>query len=594
MSISKQEFTDAGRSMLGRAQNGERLTISKLVAGSGLATQPSDLWPLTHPIAEEHLFDIATKRDYGQGTMLVEGSFRSDAVGTAFLLRELGVYAHIGTEADRLYSIANVFTDTPDNVDPASPSVHTFKVKLIIDRIPTASLVVSIGVTEAVTGENVGADTVGPGPYKEAVGNVLRFKRFIEGPHVDITEDVDENTITIGVKVLQANLDLYVPMTYPGITDPTKLFPTIQDALDSVADLVIPPDKFVTVHVYSGRFTQNTSINVTHPNASQIKIIGLDVIARAVTGTIAVAGPLPNVEITLTLTGGNTGLALNDIVYLHDAPHGQIESCGYVSALVSTTGVKVRMRLANLLPPTSLTPQATTKLLFFPTQFSGGLAAGTYMFNCATGIGLLKNFGLRSTTPQVGHGVGLFGNAVLENVAAVSFNTGIGTSNGVTHLKPVCAANGCQVGVSAGPAGAIETDAVTLWQRVSWSGCLSYGVWIVGGSYTGGKGTYTYVCGNATGIRADTQGLFLNGFQPGTTGGIVVAFNDKGVVATALGMVLTALTALNNVFANITFDCVADAGAQIAIVHNVNQTGLYSPANRVLGPSGGYVNVQSP
>jgi hypothetical protein len=43
-----------------------------------------------------------------------------------------------------------------------------------------------------------------------------------------------------------------------------------------------------------------------------------------------------------------------------------------------------------------------------------------------------------------------------------------------------------------------------------------------------------------------------------------------------------------------TLDCHATAGGQISIVHNVNTTGNYSPANGVLGPDGGYVSVQSP
>jgi hypothetical protein len=259
-----------------------------------------------------------------------------------------------------------------------------------------------------------------------------------------------------------------------------------------------------------------------------------------------------------------------------------------------TPNLTVRFQIRNIAPPASNAALATTKLLLFPTQFVSNIPGSGYVFNCATGLGLLKNFGLRAATAFAGGGVLMGENGRLENIVVANYATGLGCNNGLCYLVPVCAANGCEVGISAGPAGAFNIEAPTLWKRLSWSGCRTYGIWIVGGSYTGGNGTFTYVCSNATGIRADTKGLFLNGFQPGTTGGIVVAFNDRGVVAVALGVVLTALTAQNSVAANITWDALASAGSQISIIHNVNTAGRYSPANEVLGPDGGYISIQTP
>jgi len=593
MSLTKQEFTDVGRSMLGRAQNGERLTISKIVIGSGAATQPSDLWPLTAVIAHEMDVVISAHRDYGNGQLLIEGSYQSPQAPHAFDQREVGVMAHIAAEADRLYSVANCFAETPVHIDPAAPTMQTFKIKLIVDRIPTGDLVLTIGPSENVLGENTLDDTVGPGVYKEAAGNVLRFKRLQAGPHMDITEDANEDVITIGIKTITANLDLYVPATYPGITDPTKLFPTIQAALDSVADLLIPPDKFVTVHVYSGHFTQAAPINVTHPNASQIKIVGLDVVALAVTGNVAVSGAVPNIDAVLNVPS-ITGIAVNDVVYLHDAPHAQLEACGIVIATRSTPTptVTVRFQIRNVSPPASNASLATTKLILFPTQIISSLTTGN-LFNCLTGLGLLKNFGLRSSIVTDAAAVDMSGKGALELVSVCNFSLGIG-ANDTVNLFPVVAANGCVIGISAGPAGSFMVQSPTAWKRMSWSGCSTYGMWLVAGAYTGGGGTYTYMCSNATGLRSDTQGFFGNSNAPATTGGVVCAFNDKGLVATTLGLIKTALNALNTIAANITWDCEAVAGAQIGIVHNVNTSGRYSPANHVLGPDGGYIDVTSP
>jgi hypothetical protein len=272
MSLSKQEFTDAGRSMLGRAQNGATLTITKIVVGSGTAAQPSDLWPLTALIAQEMNVTISAKRDYGQGTLLVEGSFTSPQAPHAFSMREVGIMAHIASEADRLYSVANCFTDAPIPIDPASPTVETFKIKLIVDRIPTANIVVQIGPSENVIGSNIGPDTVGAGVYKDAAGNVLNFKRLVQGANMDIHEAADENSIYIGMKVLPNNLDLYVPLTYPGISDPNVLFPTIQAAHDYLLSFMIPTDKYATIHVAAGSFTGR--LNLWHPNGSQIALVG--------------------------------------------------------------------------------------------------------------------------------------------------------------------------------------------------------------------------------------------------------------------------------------------------------------------------------
>jgi hypothetical protein len=583
--------------MLGRAQNGETLTITQIVIGSGVAGQPSDLWPLTQLIAQEMATPISTKRDYGDGTLLVEGSILSSNAAAAFQLREVGVMAHVASEPDQLYSVANVFTDPPDTIDPAAPTVEAFKIKLIIDRIPTGNVIVQIGPTDNVLGENIGSDTVGAGIYKDAVGNVLYFKRLVAGQRISITEDPDENTIIIGAQVLKANLDLYVPVTYPGITDPTVLFPTIQAALDSLTNFIIPPNFFVTIHVYSGHFAQSAPINITHPNASQIKIIGLDVVSKNVTGAITTAGALPNVDVTVTI-GNNTGMAVNDVVYLHNAPTAQLESCGYITSLIGVNQIKVRMRIQNVAPPASINALSTTKLVFFPTQIVSSIAGGAYLFNAATGCGQIKNFGMRSTIAQAAVAVGMRDSGSLENLAAVNFFYGFATNNGIVYLTPVIAANACNVGLSIAPGGnfVIGAPSPSGWNKVTLSGNLVYGMWVAGGSYNSSDGgSYTYTCSNGTGIRSDTRGWFgVSRTAPNTDGGWISSWNLEGGHAELLGIIETALNANNAIQSNVNFDLVAGSGGQIAIVYNTQSTGHYQPPNRTLGADGGYVSVLSP
>jgi len=593
MSIAKQEFTNAGRSMLGRAQNGETLTISKIVVGSGVAGQASDLWPLTALITKEMDVQINTKEDNGAGQLLVEGVFRSDAAPHAFDLHEVGVMAHIGAEADRLYSVANAFTDPVDHIDPAAPTFYGYKIKLIIDRIPAASLVIQIGPTEAVLGENVGAGSVGPGVYKEAIGNLLRFKRLAEGIGIDLTEDAGSNVITIAARQLTQNVDLYVPATYPGITDPTVLFPDIQSAHDYLLQFHIPADKTATIHVYSGHFTQNVPVNFTHPDSTQIQVVGLDLITKTMRPGVNITrtGTLPNLDIVIPVTS-TTGIAVNDIVYLNDAPHVQLESAGIVT-VVGGTSITVRMLVYNVLPPSSIMPLATTKLIVYPTQFITSVD-NDGVFKCLNGIKLFKNFAFRqSGGTMTGTAIGILGPfGGMEHCICYNFRIGFGIGCLVCNIMPILAANACEVGLQVGPSGNVFLQGINPvggYTRVTLSGNHTYGLWVVGGSWIGGgnDGTITNTCSNLQGIRCDTRGLV--GIAAGT---YMLAYmcqcNDQGFVAALLGIIMSSIQAEAAVLNNVTWDFRSVQGGQIALVYNFTMSGLYSPALNLLGPSGGY------
>jgi hypothetical protein len=598
MSIAKQEFTNAGRSMLGRAQNTEVLRLTKIVVGSGTATQPSDLWPLT--ALKQYVMDvtISARRDFGNGVLLVEGSFKSVDAPAAFDLREVGIMAHIGAEADRLYSVANVFTDPPDHIDPAAPTIQVFKVKLIVDRIPTGQLVIDIGPTEAVMGENTLDDAVGPGVYKETLGNVLRFKRLEAGTRIEMIEDANEDKITIGVKTVNQNLDFYVPLTYPGITDPATLFPTIQAALDSVADVIIPANRSVTVHVYSGHFAQTTPVLITHPNGTQINIVGVDVVQLAVTGTItvAVAGAAPNYTVSVTVPS-LAGIAVGDVVQIFNAPSGLLETGGYVVATRPTPTPTVDIRIRSNVAPTSIAAAGNTKLILYPSQITTNVPAGINVFQTKYGIGLIKNFGIRNLqAARVGVGIVLEGVGTLEKIAALGFSIGFGVRNGSLTLNPSALCTQCNVGVQIAPyAGCIvgppSADGIN---RIVFSGNDVHGIWITSGNWQSSSNTYTFANANISdGVRND-NGYFVNGNAPATTGGLVCAWNDVGLAAAIIGITFTTLNATNTVALNVTWDCQASGGGQIHVAHNVNTSGRYSPANGVLGPDGGFVSVQTP
>lgn len=386
MSIAQQEFTDAGKSMLGRAQAGEILTISKMVVGSGTVAAASDLWPLTNLVNFVMNVNLSSKRDYGDGTMLVEGSFRSDQAPAPFDLREVGIMAHVGAEADRLYSVANVLGDPPDHIDPASPSVVAFKVKLVIDRIPTDSLAISIGPTEAITGENIGADTVGEGVYKEAVGNVMRFKRIKAGASIVITEDVSGDFFTIGMQIPATNLNLYVPANHPNAPSPDVAFATVQAALAYLDNYFIPANKVATIHIWKGTYPI-TPVIVSHSNQSQIYITGEPRVDHTIVSVTSLDATHKNVQ----LSGDISDLVVGMRVYLANVMTGwsggakitakagavvtlTVEKADSQPNFVTTDSSSSGRRLSYF--PTVLTQSDSSKVTFASKDL-GGISAIT-------------------------------------------------------------------------------------------------------------------------------------------------------------------------------------------------------------------------
>jgi hypothetical protein len=377
--------------MLGRAQNGETLTITKIVVGSGVATDPSQLWPLTALIHQELDVTISSKRDFGTGTMLVEGNFRSDAAPHAFDLREVGVMAHVAAEADRLYSVANVFTDTPVHIDPAAPVITGFKIKLIIDRIPSANVVVQIGPSEAITGENIGADTVGPGFYKEAIGNVMRFKRAVQGDGMIVVDEGDTVRFAVQSQTLQNDLDLYVPLTYPNPPAGAPKFATVQQAHDYLLAFAIPTDKFARIHVAAGRFDA-LSINFTHPHCSQISLIGW----TPETYNVSKIEWVSNTQKKITFPAGVniTNLVAGGIVYLKMCHASWSGGCRIISKSGQTVTCSILNRSGK--PPYNVVQNFTAPnwavLVRFPTVLhSTATAWGVGNINFPYGIQRVEN-----------------------------------------------------------------------------------------------------------------------------------------------------------------------------------------------------------
>jgi len=307
MSLSQQEFCNSGKTMLGRAQAGEVLNFNSIVIGSGVASMPSDLWPLTQLLSQQMSINISSQRNLGNGVLLVEGNFTSNTAPHPFYLHEIGVLAAIGTETPQLYSVANAYTDPPAFIDPTTPTVQPFKIKLIIDRVPTSNITVTIGPSEAVIFQNLGTGHV---VAKNVVGNILNYKTLVAGPQISITEDTAQTMITIGQSQLVQNFDLYVPTNHPRAPNPSVAFPSVQAAHDYLLQWVIPPSVTATIHVWSGTYSA-APINFSHPNSQQIILIGEPRVDVAVSQIAYLDPTHKNVTVASAL-----GLFVGQSVYL--------------------------------------------------------------------------------------------------------------------------------------------------------------------------------------------------------------------------------------------------------------------------------------
>jgi len=417
MSINRQEFTNAGRDMLGRANAGENLTITGVVIGSGRANAPADLWPRTELFSPEMNIGIIQQVDQGDGILLVDAAFNSSQAPNAFELCELGVMAHIGAEPDRLYSVANVLATGADNVDPAVESIHAFKVKVVIDRAPNVTVV--IGTSGDILVENIGAETVGPGWFREKIGNTLRFKRAVAGFGIELTENpLDPFSVEIAQRVLAIDLDLYVAL---GNLDVFPNFSSIPNALDYLTPISIPPERTATIHVDSGVYLSASPITITHPNSDRIQIIGTLGTTRAVA---SVTNPSGGVIRLTGAAGAFDGLAVGDFIGVQlslvtaNAQGATASGVWQITARPSNTELEYATGRAGWLAFTGVTGNVfpLTSVLTFGPGIRGISIRGN-------GLLLLANF------------------AVVGTASGTTIINGINNSVGVAQFR--------QVGVSA-------------------------------------------------------------------------------------------------------------------------------------------------
>ena len=567
MALNIQVFTNVGITMLGQADAGATLNISRIVIGSGTATQDSDLYPLTQLIQWQEDVTITRKQDLGNGIMLVSGVINEwdMPAGAPFQLRELGIMAYTsgvtvinvppGTKsplppqpkvADQLYTVSNVYADPPQTVTPGGTNSWAFDIQVEIDR--ATSVIVNIGQVTTYDCENIPtSDTTDPGWYSGRQGNVFQFKRAVAGTGIILDQTTYTDRIIIETTTLTQNLDLYVPMNNPDVPPtppPNTVFPTIQAAHDYLLQFTIPPQYTATIHVHEGtnQVISTSQINFLHPNSSQIKVVGVVPVSIPISQITPGSG-----NTKVAHVGSTAGLSVGQFVAILDSYWGYGGGC-YITAIgVGTVTLNTYdQSTAQLIYGKTDSGASHPRLVYLPTvlRLNATPTTITGMINLPFGIGLMQNICLigdpRPTAPNNnlinyltyiidGGGTG----GALVNVWTMCGRRGFNLFSGAWDLScdhpwpyigAIVAAN-CAFGIlGSGP--------ITAFDRTYVNGCVQGispgGAGMAVGSITGGM-DYTIVYLNHCyyGIN-NGGGLFLGGSYVMSCNTIAVQTYSRG------------------------------------------------------------------
>lgn len=172
-------LTDLGWDALADAQSAKVLDFVHLEAGDGEITggdtEMQGMTQLVHKVMD---VPITSFSDDGKGQVTLIGTLSSKNAPVGFDFRELGVKATIDGGPELLYTVS--YNDLPDYIPPSgdiATVIQTLEIICKIDRAPNVTINIQPGAD--VTAQNIGPDTVGPGWFRDKIGNILNFRRVI-------------------------------------------------------------------------------------------------------------------------------------------------------------------------------------------------------------------------------------------------------------------------------------------------------------------------------------------------------------------------------------------------------------------------------
>lgn len=608
-----QQLTNVGWDALSTALGGGRLTFFKMQAGDGTIADDTaipGMVGLVHPVCDIALVKYEID---GKGTITLFGNIASSTIDVGFTFRELGVFATIeqpipgsggvpvsgvtAVESAPIQQVGNPVVPTPSVGTPLMYSycnsydksdyipgkgettdvVNSVQVTVVIDK--AANIVINIVAGQQLSVTNIGAPTIGAGPWSYTQANVAYLKRLVAGPAIAVSEDA--NTITIGQKILANDLDLYVAIGNPDIS---PNFSTLAKALNYLGGFSIPSTIKARINMSAGVYTQPTQTTVNHPDGSQISILG----AAPIQSTISAITNVDANNFDVTVADGTLFKAGDEVVI----PVTGDVAIGWKGSRIvnSVAGNKVRLAknfLGGVDVTVNQTGLSTTKLTKYPVVIKCVNCSGIVSY---TGLGTLNNI----TIIGPGWNVPIYNslNGDISNIQGVllcSSQVGLTIGKGVAVVKDLYI-NDCNYGMVAQAGGSIV--AAPGAGDVCVNSCHQQGIWAQPGTNIT-LGTVTLsgtgklmVIGCNTGVLASGCGAF-------NAGNLWTYYNNLGIQVSDNGIV--SLGALATVPSNVTTNKQYDLFAMNAGFMNVAKNGgvitILSPAAGTTGNAMGYISV---
>jgi hypothetical protein len=305
-------LTDVGWQALTDAEAGQHIEYTHLEAGDGYAYGgDTEMFAMTQLNSKIMDFPITNFSNDGNGQITLIGVISSQNVTTGFYFREIGVRCTIDGGPSILYAVSNS-GDLADWMPPNTTSPAVIKTIQIIIKIDTATNVtVTVQAGIDLTAQNIGLATVGPGWFRDKIGQILWFKR-LNSPKGTILLSETTDIVSIDTPTITQDLDMFVALGNPDIF---PNFSTIQNALNYLDAFDIENSIYVYIRVSAGVWLNSGPIIVDHPQGEQIKILGTALAPKTITNAISGGGTLVTLRGPV---GMFSDIAVGDYIYYNN------------------------------------------------------------------------------------------------------------------------------------------------------------------------------------------------------------------------------------------------------------------------------------
>jgi hypothetical protein len=555
-------------------------------------------------------------------------------------LRELGVYAQDPDDGEILYAYGNAGSNYETIPAYGGGQFSSQTIDVAVQVADAAN--VTLNFHNSTLADNIGEPSIGAGPYayQDPDTEKLMFKRFVAGDGVAITDnpetieimakvennpavaggvglvedpagattlvkrlvagdgitvldDTDTGSVLVKANILQADIDLFVPLDNPDCPDPSLAFETIQEAWDSLEFSQIPYGREARINVAAGRYNIAQNMVLEHPNGNRIKIIGAPVVdlGTVTPNSFGFDSPSGASNWLQQMAIADTSmLQVGDIVGFFGSGDVVWDGAHRVVAINSLTNIQLQqLSLRPSLPNNHSSP----RLFWWPTQLKQATPAGTTLITVRGGGAKFENLAIQGADGTMDSGSVITFNgppnssvmhwcAISRGARSAISVIGSGTSLMVRAVFLGDTTHGIIIDSNASVDGGGTDPVFGINLGVIIGGCRQRAVWLIGGGAFKANGR---LCACTAGILVDVAGYaYLMGATTGTPR-VFIQNNNVGIQCVG-GKINLASVQLSSNDQDINASAMGLVRGLTDVIFNTS-----SPANNQTGNMGAWVMV---